>query len=153
MNPEEALPEKDAEPGHRKPWVVDIPRAPMIGKRGAVWTPVGIEWRPSGYGLGTRIWRTCGCVVLMPHVRYINARGEKRLVAAQEWVRLASRGSVKIFPTASDGYTTFQSQLRACALKKEAARKNNRMGDIVMSILQNGGTLKIKESGIDLRVG
>jgi len=123
---------------HRLECEFVIDPAEFVGVRGGRKIPLEIVWKPSGYGLGTSVFRICGCAILFPHVRYHNGNEKPRTMAVCDWVTLTKIGSWKM---GKDHSKEFKAKLEACEAKK--SKYSGRMFEIVSSILEDGGTLSI----------
>ena len=127
---------------HRAPYELDIPNEEFVGPRGGRKIPLEIVWRPNGTGLGASVFRICGCTVLYPSVRYHNGNGKPRIMWAGEWVKLTKKGTARRLK--GEEIAEFELELKACNEKK--ARIGGRVAEIVTSIVENGGTVRISGS-------
>ena len=122
--------------GHQNCCEFEVVNEEFVGVRGGRKLPIEIVWKHSGSGLGTSVFRICGCSILFPRVRYHNGDGKPRTMYVEDWVKLTGQGSYK-----HDYTEEFKAKLQACEV--ERSKYSSRTFEIVKSILDNGGTLTI----------
>lgn len=123
---------------HRMECEFTVVNSEFVGIRGGRKVPIEIVWKPAGYGLGTTVFRTCGCAVLFPYVRYHNGNGKPRTMEVSDWVKLTGQGAFKRTVPQSEA---FEQKLLECETERE--KYGGRVAEIVTSIMANGGTLRI----------